>query len=41
MFYCVASGPVVWLLHAYRKASQKAPKSELDLAKARMKEVLR
>jgi phage-related protein len=41
VFYCVAVGPVVWLLHAYRKASQKAPRRELVLAKARMEEVLR
>lgn len=40
VFYCVAAGPVAWLLHAYRKASQKAPRQELNLAKKRMKEVL-
>ena len=41
VFYCVASGAVVWLLHAYRKASQKAPKREIEVAKVRMAEVLR
>jgi len=41
VFYCVASGPVVWLLHAYRKASQRAPRREIDVAKVRMAEVLR
>lgn len=41
VLYCVATGPVVWLLHAYKKASQKAPRRELELAKARMAEVLR
>jgi phage-related protein len=41
VYYCVTAGPVVWLLHAYRKATQKAPRRELELALARMKEVLR
>jgi phage-related protein len=41
VFYCVSTGPVVWLLHAYRKATQKAPRREVELAKTRMKEVLR
>ena len=41
VFYCVCTGPVVWLLHAYRKATQKAPRREVGLARARMKEVLR
>lgn len=41
VLYCVSTGPVVWLLHAYRKATQKAPRREVELAKTRMKEVLR
>jgi phage-related protein len=41
VLYCVSTGPVVWLLHAYRKATQKAPRREVGLARARMKEVLR
>jgi phage-related protein len=41
VFYCVATGPIVWLLHAYRKTTQKAPRRELELARERMKEVLK
>ena len=41
VFYCLATGPVVWLLHACRKTSQKTRRSDLEMAKSRMKEVLR
>ncbi len=40
IFYCVAAGPIVWLLHAYRKGSQRAPKREITTAAGRMAEVL-
>jgi len=41
LFYVVVRGPEIVLLHAYKKQGQKAPRREIDLAKARMKEVLR
>ena len=41
VFYCVAAGPIVWLLHAYRKDAQRAPKREITTAVGRMAEVLR
>jgi phage-related protein len=39
IFYCVVS-PYIWLLHAYKKQSQKAPDKEIKIAKQRMKEIL-
>ena len=40
IFYVVATGPEVVLLHAYRKQSQKAPRGEIEIALGRMREVL-
>lgn len=40
VFYVVIDGPIVVLLHGYQKQSRKAPKAEVDVARARMKEVL-
>jgi phage-related protein len=40
IFYVLVLGPEMVLLHACKKQSQKARKEDLDLAKARMKEVL-
>ncbi|MGQ0504966.1 MAG: type II toxin-antitoxin system RelE/ParE family toxin [Myxococcaceae bacterium] len=40
IFYVVIDGPIMVLLHAYRKQGQKAPKRELRVALDRMKEVL-
>ena len=39
--YCVAKGKEVVILHSFIKKTQKTPKKELDLAKKRMKEVLK
>jgi len=38
LFVALAGGTVV-LLHAYRKASQRAPRGEIETAIARMKQV--
>ena len=40
VFYVTIKGPEMILLHAYKKQGQKAPRREIDLALARMKEVL-
>jgi phage-related protein len=40
IFYILITGPVMVFLHACKKQGQKARKKDLDLAKARMKEVL-
>jgi phage-related protein len=40
LFYATITGPVLVLLHAYKKQSQKAPRFEIDVARARLKEVL-
>jgi phage-related protein len=40
IFYVVLTGPVMVLLHAYKKQGQRAPKRELAVARARMKEIL-
>jgi len=37
--FCYMKGKHVYILHAFVKKSQKTPKKDLDLAKARMKEV--
>ena len=37
--FCYMKGNHVYMLHAFVKKSQKTPKKDLDLAKARMKEV--
>jgi phage-related protein len=41
IFYVTICKDVMVLLHSYQKKTQKAPLKELDLAKQRMKEVLR
>src|SRR5438046_3094128 len=40
LFYVVAPGPTMWLLHAYKKQGQRAPVREIEVARRRMKEVL-
>lgn len=40
VFYVVITGPVLVLLHAYQKQSQRAPKGEVDTARKRMRDVL-
>ena len=40
IFYVLIVGPVMVLLHAYKKQGQKAPSRELDVARKRMKEIL-
>jgi len=37
--FCYMKGEHIYILHAFVKKSQKTPKKDLDLAKARMKEV--
>ena len=39
VFYVVIVGPTMVLLHAYKKQGQKAPRGEIQVAQARMKEV--
>ena len=39
-FYVMLSSENMYILHAYRKQSQKAPVRELELARKRMREVL-
>jgi phage-related protein len=41
LFYTVAKGEIAVLLHAYKKQTQRAPKSEIDVALQRMAVVLR
>ena len=40
VFYVTTVGPTMVLLHAYKKQSRKAPRSEIDVARSRMHEVL-
>lgn len=40
IFYAVVTGPMMVLLHSYKKQSQKAPVREVKIAERRMKEVL-
>ena len=40
VFYVLITGPMMVLLHAYKKQGQKAPRKELELARVRMKEIL-
>ena len=40
IFYVVITGPMMVLLHSYKKQSQKAPTREIKIAERRMKEVL-
>ncbi|WP_415892555.1 type II toxin-antitoxin system RelE/ParE family toxin [Neptuniibacter sp. PT8_73] len=39
--FCHMDGPNIIVLHAFVKKSQKTPKSELKLARNRMKEVMK
>ena len=39
--YCTVKGREVIILHSFVKKSQKTPKKDLDLAKKRMKDILR
>ncbi len=39
--YCTVKGREIVILHSFIKKSQKTPKKDLNLAKKRMKEVLR
>jgi len=39
--YCTVAGKEIVILHSFIKKSQKTPKKDLDLAKKRMKEVLK
>ena len=39
--YCTIKGKEIVILHSFIKKTQKTPKKDLDLAKKRMKEVLR
>jgi len=39
--YCMAKGREIVILHSFIKKSQKTPKKELDLARRRMKEVVK
>jgi len=41
VFYVMISSDEMMCLHAYKKQGQKAPKKELDLARKRLKEVLK
>jgi len=41
IFFVMVDGPIVVLLHGYKKQGQKAPRADIDVARARMKEVLR
>ena len=38
-FFCGVKGKEIVILHSFIKKSQKTPKKEIDLVKARMKEV--
>ena len=40
IFYIVITGPMMVLLHSYKKQSRKAPVREVKIAELRMKEVL-
>jgi len=40
IFYVVVTGPMMVLLHSYKKQSQKSPAREIKIAERRMKEVL-
>ncbi len=40
VFYVLVDGPTLVVLHAYKKEGQKAPKNDLEIATARMQEVL-
>ena len=39
--YCMAKGREIVILHSFIKKSKKTPKKELDLARRRMKEVVK
>ncbi|MBI5197867.1 MAG: type II toxin-antitoxin system RelE/ParE family toxin [Nitrospirae bacterium] len=39
VFYCFLPGQVVYLLHAFKKKTRKTPKSEMDIAQKRQREI--
>jgi phage-related protein len=39
VFYTVNLGDAVYIISAFRKKTQKTPKAEIDLAKARLAEL--
>lgn len=39
IFYCTLKGDQIWILHSFVKKTQQTPKSELQIAKKRLKEV--
>ena len=39
--YCTVKGREIIILHSFVKKSQKTPKKDLDLARKRMKDILR
>ena len=41
VFYCTKIGKKIIMLHSFIKKSQKTPKKELKIAKARMSEVVK
>src|ERR1043166_1811656 len=40
-FYVSLAADLIYVLHAYKKQGQKAPQHELDVARKRLKEILR
>lgn len=41
VFYCTLIGKRIMMLHSYIKKSNKTPKKEIQIAKKRMKEVIK
>jgi len=41
VFFCTKIGKKIIMLHSFIKKSQKTPKKELQIAKSRMKEVIK
>lgn len=41
VFYCTMVGKKIHMLHCFIKKTQKTPKKELELARKRMKEVIK
>lgn len=39
--YFLAGGGLIWLLHAFQKKTQQTPQHNIDVAKKRLREVLR
>ncbi len=40
LLYAIIKVEVLYILHAFKKKTQKAPKKELDIARKRLREVL-